>query len=310
MARKFRFGIQTSRAATADAWREKARRIEELGFSTLFIPDHFEDQLAPLIALTAAADATTSLRLGTLVLDNDYRHPLVLATELATLDVLSGGRLEAGIGAGWMTSDYEQAGIPLDPPGVRIDRLKEGLAIIKGLFGDEPFSFSGKHYTITNHNGLPKPAQKPHPPILVGGGGNRVLRLAAREADIVGVNFSLAEGVVNPTVAQTGSAVATEEKVRWIREAAGSRFDELELNITVFVTAVTDDRTAFAERVAGGFGLSPAEVLDSPHVLAGSVDQIVDELQARRERYGFSYVVFSGDLFEQTAPIVKRLAGT
>ena len=310
MARKFRFGIQSSRAAGAEAWAEKARRIEALGFSTLFIPDHFEDQLAPVPALMAAADATASLRVGTLVFDNDYRHPLVLAKELATLDVLSGGRLEIGIGAGWMTSDYDQSGIALDPPGVRIERLTEGLKVLKGLFADEPFSLAGKHYRITHHNGLPKPLQRPHPPILVGGGGRRVLRLAAREADIVGVNFSLAEGVVNPTVAQTGSAEATAEKIGWIREAAGARFDGLELNVTVFMTAVRDDREAFAERIAGGFGLTPAEVVRSPHVLVGSVDYIVDELQRRREEFGFSYVVFSGDVFEQTAPIVKRLAGT
>ena len=310
MPRKFRFGIQTSRAPTAEAWAEKARRIEALGFSTLFIPDHFEDQLAPVPALMAVADATTSLRVGTLVFDNDYRHPLVLAKELATLDVLSGGRLEIGIGAGWMTSDYDQSGIAHDPPGVRIERLKEGLKILKGLFADEPFSLAGKHYQIKHHNGTPKPLQRPHPPILVGGGGRRVLRLAAREADIVGVNFSLAEGVVNPTVAQTGSAEATVEKIGWIREAAGARFAELELNVTVFMTAVRDDREAFAERIAGGFGLSPAEVVLSPHVLVGSADYIVDELQRRREEFGFSYVVFSGDVFEQTAPIVKRLAGT
>ncbi len=306
----FRFGIQTSRAPAKEAWAAKARRIEELGFSTLFMPDHFEDQLAPVPALMAAADATTSLRVGTLVFDNDFRHPLVLAKELATLDVLSGGRLEIGIGAGWMRSDYDQSGIAHDPPGVRIERLQEGLRVLKGLFADEPFSFSGRHYQVQSHNGTPKPIQQPHPPILVGGGGRRVLRLAAREADIVGVNFSLAEGVVNPTVAQTGSAAATLEKIGWIREAAGPRLDELELNVTVFFTAVTDDQEAFAERVARGFGLSPAEVLQSPHVLVGSVEQIVDDLQRRREQFGFSYIVFSGDLFEQTAPIVKRLAGT
>ena len=309
MPRKFRFGIQTSRAPTGEAWTDKARKIEDLGFSTLFMPDHFEDQFAPMPALMAVAGATTSLRVGTLVFDNDYRHPLVLAKELATLDVLSGGRLEVGIGAGWMRSDYDQSGIAHDPPGVRIDRLRESLTILKGLFADEPFSFSGRHYHVQNHNGTPKPAQRPHPPILIGGGGKRVLRLAAREADIVGVNFSLAEGVVNPTVAQTGSAAATAEKIGWIREGAGPRFEELELNVTVFVTAVTEDRAAFAERIAGGFALTPAEVLESPHVLVGSVDQIVDDLQRRREEFGFSYVVFSGDLYEQTAPIVKRLAG-
>ena len=310
MPHKFRFGIQTAQAHSGEAWAAKARKIEELGYSTLFVPDHFNEQFAPLPALMAAADATKTLRVGTMVLDNDYRHPLVLAKELATLDVLSGGRLEVGLGAGWMVSDYEQSGIAYDSPGVRIGRLHEALQIIKGLLGDGSFSFSGRHYTITNHEGTPKPVQKPHPPILVGGGGKRVLSLAAREADIVGVNFSLAEGVVNPTVAQTGSAEATAEKIGWIREAAGARFAELELNVTVFMTAVRDDREAFAERIAGGFGLSPAEVVLSPHVLVGSADYIVDELQRRREEFGFSYVVFSGDVFEQTAPIVKRLAGT
>ena len=310
MAHTFRFGLQTSRAATAEEWAAKARRIEELGFSTLFIPDHFEDQLAPVPALMAAADATSTLRVGTMVLDNDYRHPLVLAKELATLDVLSGGRLEAGIGAGWMRSDYDQSGITFDTPGVRIERLQETLQVLKGLFADGPLTFAGKHYQVQNHNGTPKPVQQPRPPLLVGGGGRRVLRLAAREADIVGVNFVLAEGVVNTAVAVTGSADATAQKIDWIREAAGPRFDALELNITVFFTAVTDDRQAMADRIAGGFGMSPADVLDSPHVVAGTVDQIVDALQRRREAYGFSYIVFSGDVYEAVAPVVKRLAGT
>ena len=310
MAHTFRFGIQTSRAATGEEWAAKARRIEELGFSTLFIPDHFEDQFAPVPALMAAADATSTLRVGTMVLDNDYRHPLVLAKELATLDVLSGGRLEAGIGAGWMRSDYDQSGIAYDAPGVRIERLKETLQVLKGLFADGPLTFAGKHYQVQNHNGTPKPVQQPRPPLLVGGGGRRVLRLAAREADIAGVNFVLAEGVVNTAVAVTGSADATAQKIGWIREAAGPRFDQLELNVTVFFTAVTDDRQAMADRIAGGFGMSPADVLDSPHVLAGTVDQMVDALQRRREAYGFSYIVFSGDVYEAVAPVVKRLAGT
>lgn len=310
MAHKFRFGIQTSRAGSAEDWAEKARKIEELGFSTLFIPDHFGDQYAPLIALATAAAATKTLRLGTLVLDNDFRHPLMLAKELATLDVLSNGRVEAGVGAGWMTTDYEFSGIPYDPPGVRIEKLKETLAILKGLWGDEAFGFAGKHYNITNHDGTPKPAQSPHPPLLVGGGGKRVLRLAAREADIVGVNFVLAEGMVNPKVAVTGSATATAEKLAWIKDAAGARFDEIELNVTVFFTFVTDDRNAMAERIAGGFGMPASDVLESPHALIGTVDQIVADLQRRREEYGFSYIAFSGDVFDAMAPVVKRLAGT
>jgi probable F420-dependent oxidoreductase len=307
--RKFRFGVQTSRGASREAWAEKARKIEDLGYSTLFIPDHFEDQLAPLIALTAAADATTTLRLGTLVLDNDYRHPLMLAKEAATLDLLSDGRLELGIGAGWMRTDYDAAGMTYDRPGVRIDRLKEGITIIKGLLADGPVTFSGKHYTITNHEGLPKPVQKPLP-ILIGGGGKRVLSIAAREANIVGVNFNLEQGAVNQQVLQTGGAETTDEKMKWIRDAAGPRFDDLELNVTVFVGIVTDDRDKMAERIAPAYGMSPAEAVESPHVLVGNQEQIIETLRRRRERYGFSYIAFSGDGFEQFAPIVNKLAGT
>jgi probable F420-dependent oxidoreductase len=308
--KKFRFGIQTSKADTAEEWRDKAKRIEELGYSTLFIPDHFTDQLAPLVALMAAADATASLRLGTLVLDNDYRHPLVLAKELATLDVLSNGRVEIGLGAGWMRSDYVSSGIPYDRPGVRISRFEEGLAIVKGLMGEEPFSYSGEYYTISKTDGLPKPVQKPRPPVLVGGGGKRVLSTAAREAEIVGINFMLTEGEVNPKVAATGTAAATREKLAWVKDAAGSRFDDLELNTTVFFAIVTDDRTEMAGRVAGGFGMPAEELLNSPHVLIGTIDQMVEDLQRYRDEFGFTYVVFSGDVFETMAPVVKKLAGT
>jgi probable F420-dependent oxidoreductase len=302
--------VQTSRAPSGAAWIEKARKIEDLGYSTLFVPDHFDDQFTPTPALMAAATATSTLRIGGMVFDNDYRHPLVFAKEAATMDVLSDGRYELGIGAGWMKTDYDAAGMTYDRPGVRIERLQEALAIIKGLFGDSPFTHNGTHYTITNHNGLPKPVQKPHPPILVGGGGKRVLSLAAREADIVGVNFNLAPGAVNQQVMATGDATSTEEKIGWIRAAAGERFDSLELNVTVFVCIVTDDRAGMAERVSGGFGMPAEEVLGSPHALIGSVDQIVDDLQQQRDRFGFSYIVFSGDGFEALAPVVKKLAGT
>jgi probable F420-dependent oxidoreductase len=307
---KFRFGVQTSRAQSGEAWREKARKIEDLGYSTLFVPDHFDDQFAPTPALMAAAEATSTLRIGGMVFDNDYRHPLLFAKEAATMDVLSGGRYELGIGAGWMETDYAAAGLPYDRPGVRIERLRESLAIIKGLFGEEPFSFSGKHYAIAEHKGTPKPVQKPHPPILVGGGGKRVLSLAAREADIVGVNFNLAPGRVNREVMNTGDATSTAEKIRWVREAAGARFGEIELNVTVFVSMVTDDQSGMVERMAPGFGMPAADVLASPHVVIGSAGQIVETLQQRREEYGFSYIVFSGDGFEALAPVVKQLAGT
>lgn len=179
--RRFRFGLQAHGASTGAQWAGLARQVEDLGYSTLFMPDHFGDQLAPVPALMAAAAATTNLRVGTLVLDNDYKHPLVLAKELATIDLLSDGRLEVGLGAGWMASDYAESGIPHDPARVRVDRFEEGLSVIKGLFGPEPFSFEGSHYRITDHNGLPKPVSQGGPPILVGEESNGCCRsLAAR----------------------------------------------------------------------------------------------------------------------------------
>lgn len=309
MAKKFRFGVQTSNAPTPRAWAEKARKIESLGYSTLFIPDHFNDQLAPMPAMMAAADATATLRVGSLVLDNDYKHPLVLAKEVATLDVLSAGRVELGLGAGWMKTDYDASGITYDAPGVRISRFVEGLRIVKGLLGDGPVDFDGKFYKITRHEGTPKPVQKPLP-ILVGGGGKRVLSIAAREANIVGVNFNLEQGAVNRATMQTGGATTTDEKIEWIKAAAGDRFDELELNVTVFVAIVTDDPSKIAERIGSGAGMTAAEVMESPHYLLGPIDQMVETLQQRRERYGFSYIAFSGDGFENLAPVVSRLAGT
>src|SRR6266702_7446084 len=186
--RPFRFGVQEHRASNARAWRETARLIESLGYSAFYVPDHFGEQLGPIAALMAAADATTTIRVGALVFDNDYRHPVVLAKEVATLDLLSEGRLDCGLGAGWLASDYDQSGIPYDAPGVRIERMEEGLAIIKGLLAGGSFSFSGKHYRITSLEGHPAPVQKPHPPIVIGGGGRRMLQIAAREAEIVNVN--------------------------------------------------------------------------------------------------------------------------
>jgi probable F420-dependent oxidoreductase len=308
--RKFRFGVQVARPCSREEWQAKARKMEELGYATLFLPDHFPNQLAPVPAMMAAADATANLRVGTMVLGNDYRHPLMLAMEAATLDILSGGRLELGIGAGWMRVDYDAAGLTYDRAGVRIERLAESLAVLKGLFGEGAFSFSGKHYTIAEHDGQPKPLQKPHPPILIGGGARRVLSLAAREADIISINFNLEPGEVNAQVLATGGGEATDEKIGWIRKAAGARFDEIELNAVVFTAIVTDDQQAMAERLSAAYTLPPADVLDSPHALVGSLEQMAETLERRRERYGISYVVFQDDRFEQLAPIVKRLAGT
>jgi len=307
--RRFRFGVQLSTAESGSDWAAKARHAEELGYSTLFMPDHFGDQLAPVPALMAAADATTELRVGALVFDNDYKHPVVLAKEAATLDILSGGRFELGLGAGWMTTDYEQSGIELDPPGVRVDRMVEGLAVIKGMFAEGPFSFSGKHYTIDGLDGLPKPLTRPGPPILIGGGGKRVLSIAAREADIVGINPNMKSGVVGPDAAADAVATSVDRKVGWIREAAGDRFDDLELNCLTFMTIITDDRSGLAEKLAPVFGIEPAEVAHLPHAFLGTVDEICEDLEARRDRWGLSYFVVQGDGMEALAPVVARMAG-
>ncbi|MHB8671005.1 MAG: TIGR03621 family F420-dependent LLM class oxidoreductase [Acidimicrobiales bacterium] len=311
--RPFRFAAQVSNAPSGEEWAALARKVEDLGYSTLSIPDHFDDQLATMPALVAAAMATSSLRVGSLVFDNDYKHPLVLAKECATLDLLSGGRLELGLGAGWMRTDYEQSGMAYDPPGTRIDRMLEGLTVIRGLFSGEPFSFSGKHYTITDHVGTPRPVQRPHPPILIGGGGRRVLSIAAREADIISVNFDLRVGAVTPEVAPSGTAEATKEKIGWIRTAAGSsgrHFEDIELAATIFFAIQTEDREATAEAVAGGFGITAEQALAIPHVLVGTVEEMVEDLQRRREEFGFSYIAFGGGSWEAMAPVVARLAGT
>jgi probable F420-dependent oxidoreductase len=309
--RKFRFGVQASTARTGAEWAEQARTIEDLGYSTLFTPDHFVDAaLAPMVALPFAAAATTTLRIGMLVLGNDYKHPAVVAKEAATLDVLSDGRLEFGLGAGWMTADYDALGLTYDRPGVRIDRLAEALAVVKGAWGDGSFDFAGEHYTINAYDGLPTPVQRPRPPILVGGGGEKLLRLAGREADIVGINPILSAGVIGAEAARNTLGDSTVRKIGWIREGAGDRFEELELQIRYFVAAITDDARGLADAMAPGFGVSADEALSSGAVLAGTVDEVCDTLVARREEWGVSYVVFGDDTYEQFAPVVARLAGT
>ena len=309
-SRSFRFGVQEHLVVGAMQWREEARRVEALGYSTLYLPDHFGDQMGPIAALMSAADVTTTLRVGSLVFDNDYRHPAVLAKEAATLDLLSDGRFDLGLGAGWMASDYEQAGIPYDRAGLRIERMEEGLAIIKGLLAGGSFSFAGKHYQVKGMEGSPSPVQKPHPPIVLGGGGRRMLGVAAREADIVNVNYDLREGRINRELVRTGLADATDEKLGWIREAAGDRLGQIELSVTIFLANVTDDRETVASAMASSFESEPRDVLETPHFLIGTLDQLAEDLQSRRERYGISYVIVPGEVAESLAPLVERLTGT
>ena len=306
---RFRFGIQLTRPLAGLTWSESARRVEELGYSTLFVPDHFGDQLAPIVALSTAAEATTTLKVGALVFDNDYRHPVTLATEMATLDLLSSGRVELGLGAGWMTTDYEQSGIQHDSAKVRVDRFEEAIEVVKGLFAEGPYSFQGEHYTITGLDGKPSPVTPGGPPLLIGGGGKRVLSIAARSADIVGVNPNLKAGAIGAETVNDALAAAVDQKLEWVRAAAGDRFDDIELNMLSFVAEVTDDSAGFAAILSDMFGAPAEDILEVPAVVVGSLEEIRDTLESRRGRWGFSYYVFQGDAAEKMATVVASLTG-
>jgi probable F420-dependent oxidoreductase len=306
--RPFRFGVTAPTPSGGTDWVERARRVEQLGYSILVVPDHFRDHLAPVPALTAAALATTRLRVGSLVFSNDFRHPAVLAKEAATIDVLSGGRFELGLGGGWLRAEYDQTGIPFEAPGTRVERLEEAVTIIKGLLAGERVTFAGRHYTIADLEGRPTPVQRPHPPIAIGGGGRRTLTLAAREASIVGLV---------PRARRDGSGLdmtdlsdaATREKLEWVRSAAGERFDSLEIHALIQAVAVADRRTAAADQLASRFKVARDVVLETPYVLLGTVEEMCESLRQRRERYGISYLtVFERDM-EVFAPVVARLAG-
>jgi len=304
--------------ADREAIIDAARDAERLGFSTFCVSDHFMAPLAPLIALQAVADATSTLRLTQTVLDQDFRHPAVLAKDLATLDLLSGGRVEVGIGAGWMKEEYDQTGIRYDKPSVRIERLEEVIIILKGLFAEAPLTFAGKHFTITGLNGVPKPRQRPGPPIMVGGGGRKLLSVAARHADIIQVAST---NTARRTSIDAGqfTAKAFEEKVGWIRDEAGERFEAIELGTQLLSLTVTDDRSAGVEAfrsmvraMLGGaeFDLSEDEILESPSFAIGTVDQVAQKLLESRERFGFSYFTTGVSSSPESAvPVIERLAG-
>ncbi|CAN5725265.1 TIGR03621 family F420-dependent LLM class oxidoreductase [soil metagenome] len=313
--RPFRFGIINETLLPPDEWVAHVRRVEELGYATFlirdhFVPDFFGEQLAPIAALMTAANVTTTLRVGTLVLDNDYRHPVMLAKELATLDLLSGGRLEPGIGAGWLRSEYEKAGMCYERAGVRISRLEEALHVLKGLWAEEPVTFHGDHYSISDLEGYPKPSQRPRPPILIGGGKPRMLKLAGREADIVSfLTTSVASGTVEDDPCER-LASSVMQKIGWVREGAGERFDQIELSL-IPIVVMTDDRHAWAEitiRKRGWQDVTVDDVLAMPSIFAGTLDEIVGSIRERREQYGFSYYVVSDKIMEEFAPVVERLA--
>src|SRR5258706_2598183 len=277
----FRFGVVTGGHASRSAWITLAQRVEELGYASLLIPDVLGTPLATMTALAVAATATTALRVGSYVFVNDYRNPALLAREIATLDQLSDGRVELGLGAGNWPHEYQQLAIPFDQAGTRVSRFAEGLSIIKHFFTAETVNFSGKYYTITALRPVPRPVQQPHPPIIIGSTGRRMLTLAAREADII---------LLIPPV---------EEKIGWIREAAGERFEHLELGQAAFGIEVTDSPIAGAPPFPG----MPVESRPM------TTEQAVAYLLEKREHFGISYFQVQERQLENFAPVVARLNG-
>ena len=308
--RPFRFALQTADAPDAATWRERARKAEDLGYSAMYIPDHFNEQLGPLVALTVAAEATTRLKIGPLVLGNDYRHPVVNAMEIATLDLISEGRVEFGIGAGWMRTDYEASGIAYDEPAVRVERLEEAVEIYKQLLREGTATFHGTHYQVDGATCHPRPYTDGGPRLLIGGGGRRVLTLAAREADIVGVNPNLRSGATDQSAARSAVAEKYEQRLAWIKEAAGDRFDDLDLQLLTFMVDIGGDRREMADAMGPALGLSPEQAYEVPLALVGSVEEICEQLHERRERFGLNYIVIHDAELEPFAEIVSRLAGT
>ena len=310
----FRFLAEARAVATGRELAETARRAEGIGFDTLVIPDHLIEQLAPIPTMATIAAATEKIRVAGFVLNNDLRHPAVLAQDLASIDVLSEGRLDVAIGAGWNRPEYEAIGLPFDRASVRQARLAEAITVLKGCFADGPFSFAGEHYTITEFDAYPKPTQRPHPPFLIGGGGRRTMTLAGREAQIVGLAPRiLPNGAGDPA---SVTVAATAEKIAWAREAAGDRAAELEFNIYPSMTgiSVTDQALREAEELSdqlharSGVRVSADELLDSPHIFIGSVDAFVEKFTRLREELGISSIMV-GEV-DELAPVVERLGGS
>jgi probable F420-dependent oxidoreductase len=308
----FRFGVNVRFAQSRSEWVEKARKIEALGYDTFNAPDHLVDLLAPMPALVIAAEATSHLRVGTNVLNNDLRHPVLVAREAATVDLLTDGRLQLGLGAGSIRSEYEQAGLDFDRGAVRVKRLAEAVAIVKGLLSGERVTLVGQHYRVSEHAIAPLPVQKPRPPILIGGNGRQLLSLAAREADIVGLSgITFRDGGAAPPDLSGWRVSGVDQRLQLIREVAGEeRHAQLEINALVQQVIVTNDRRKAAEQLTSRWTqLSADEFLQSPYVLIGTVKQIVQDLQNRRERWGISYYTIHEPYLDTFAPVVAHLAG-
>jgi probable F420-dependent oxidoreductase len=306
VAAPFRFGVSVRRAESRADWREKARRAEALGYSVFLVPDHLADIMPPWVALAVAAEAAPTMRVGTFVLNNDLRHPALVAREAAALDLLTDGRLELGLGAGHMEAEYDQIGLRFDPSAVRVERLGEAIAIVKRLLAGEEVTFTGAHYRLAGHRVSPTPVQRPRPPLLLGGNSRRLLDLAGREADIVSfLGFSHRSGGREFDFGAFGED-GTAARIDIVRNAAGSRFGELMLNAVVQRVVVTDNDRSAAADLAADAKLSVDEVLDSPYLLVGSVGAIADGLRARHERHGFTYWVVPEGVMDAFAPVIGR----
>jgi probable F420-dependent oxidoreductase len=321
--RPFRFGAQAFEARSAKEWTDIARQAESLGYSTLFTTDHYFGpgsisdssghrpvDVAPISAMAAAAAVTTDLRGGCRVFNVDLHQPVVLAKEMATLDLLTEGRLEVGLGAGWVAAEYEGLGVPMDRAGVRIERLGEVVDLLKAHWAGGELAVDGKYVHVHGFAGLPLPVQQPHPPIFIGGGRERILTLAGRLADIVSINFDNSAGRLGASSVASSGAGETEQKLAWVRAGAGDRYGDLELEIGAYFVAVNDEPGPVIASMASRFGVSEEDFGSHPHALLGSVDSICETLQERRERFGFSYVTIAQRNMEEFAPVVARLAGT
>ena len=306
--RRFRFGAKAVKAGSSKEWTDIVRQVEDLGYESFHMDDHFGNQLAIVPALMAAADATSSILVGPHVAGVDFRNPVLFAKESATIDLLSEGRFTLGIGAGWSEKDYAIAGIQQDSAMTRIERLGEAVQIMKGMWGEGAFSFEGQHFRVAEVDAVPKPYSPI--PLMIGGGGPKILALAAQQADIVGINPKIIGRKINPESMATTAADAMDEKLDAVRAAAGDKFDELELQVQIFKTVVTDNPQEAAEQLGPAFGLPADVVLNAPFFQIGSVEQITENLQAMRDRWGISYILFQADGIGPMGPVVTRLAGT
>lgn len=313
MSRPIRFGVAAHAVADASSWRALARRVEDHGYATLLLPDHTNPQLAPIPGLVAAAAATSTLRVGTQVLCNDLRNPVVTAKEVATLDLLSEGRTDWGMGAGWLTTDYEASGVAFDPAAVRLRRLRESVALMRALFAGEAVDHAGEFYLAHGVTGSPRPVQRPHPPLLLGGSREHLLRWAGAEADIVSISPSWDARQIGPYAPTITVEEGMDRQVAWIAEGvarSGRRPDDVELSLTAMPVIVTDDPPDGYAKAAAVHRITPDQAVGAPYVLVGSVEQIADTIRARHERWGVANWVVPVGAVDAFAPVVRRvLAG-